>query len=529
MKLLENIKKLIIEASKKKILMDKIGFNEENADILDQLCGSLSVWMAKKMMGVQQQHATSWGNPPKEGVELIDKMNNNGIIQKYRPTIQSIMDWVRVGLNGNVKQYQDLSFLELNGLSKEWHDSLEVGQGDINYIEKNPILLDFRDEQGNGFYWTDLETKNSDEECDRMGHCGRSSYGYLYSLRQVIPINNKYKLNKSVLTAAIGKDGIMYQLKGHKNSKPDEKYHQYILPLFFVLGGGGEDDYLIQGFGTEYASEQDFKLSDLPEETIKELYQNRPDLFSSMRMQRLLGKMGIVDVEQLPTTFSLEIKPEDFEDYIDGGWDNTYKNRATGGSRKVSIFTEIMEGDAFSLWNQDGNEDFGGYFQYTIDEETEKKLWGIVKTMSERDGVELDTDLNLRDAVEKVDDDWEIRNAISGGINDADADDYVNYLQGSIRTALETYGNVYELNDTGAKIQIDITDLVDIDNDEVNEIYEDNYNSTRGYDYAAILDGLVTSDLIERPTFDFDDRWYPSPDSNVVNENINDRLDDINI
>ena len=90
-----------------------------------------------------------------------------------------------------------------------------------------------------------------------MGHCGRSSYGYLYSLRQVVPLNNKYKLNKSILTAAIGwNDNILYQLKGPKNSKPEDKYHQYILPLFFVKQG---DEYLIQGFGSEYASDQDLK------------------------------------------------------------------------------------------------------------------------------------------------------------------------------------------------------------------------------------------------------------------------------
>ena len=94
----------------------------------------------------------------------------------------------------------------------------------------NEIII--TDENGNGFYWADLNTKNSSEECNRMGHCGRSSYGSLFSLRQNIPLNNKYKLNKSVLTAAIGEDSILYQLKGVKNSKPKDEYHQYILPKY---------------------------------------------------------------------------------------------------------------------------------------------------------------------------------------------------------------------------------------------------------------------------------------------------------
>jgi hypothetical protein len=530
MKLIESIKRIISEASKKQILMDKIGFNEENAEILDTLCGPLSVWMGKKMMELQQKLSQSWGNPPKQGQELIDQINNNGIIRKYRPTIQSIMDWIRIGLNGNVKQYQDLPLLELNGLSNEWHESLEVGQGDINYKEQNPTILDFTDENGNGFYWADLNTKNSPEECERMGHCGRSSYGYLYSLRQVIPINNKYKLNKSVLTAAIGEDGILYQLKGVKNSKPKDDYHQYILPLFYVLGGGGEeDDYLIQGFGTEYASEQDFKLSDLPEQTIKELYQNRPELFSSRIMQRLLGKMGILEYSPLPTTFSLEVIPDDFHYYIDGGTYRTYTNRATGKQTRTSIFVEIMEGDAWNLWNQDGYEDLGSYFQYTIDKPTEERLWDIVRKMAERDGVELDEDLDLEDAIKVVDDNWEIRNAIGSAINDADADDYVDHLQKEIKSALEFYGNVYEFNDTGAKIQIDLSSFVDVENSEVDEIFENNLGYNGEYNLEGVLDSLISEEIIEKPDFDPDDRWYPSPDDSVVNENVNYRLDDISI
>jgi hypothetical protein len=440
------------------------------------------------------------------------------------------MDWVRVGLNGNLGEYKDLPFIDLVLQSKDWHDSLEIGQGDINYKEENPILLDFRDENGNGFYWADLNTNNSPEECERMGHCGRSSYGSLFSLRQVIPINNKYKLNKSVLTAAIGEDGIMYQLKGVKNSKPKDEYHQYILPLFYVLGGGGEeDDYLIQGFGSEYAADQDFKLSDLPEETIKDLYPNRPDLFSSRPMQRLLGQMGIIELEPIPTTFTLEIKPEDFEDYLDGGWDNRYTNRTTGVSRKVSIFTEIMSGDAWELWNQDGYEDFGSYFQYTVDKPTEERLWDIVRKMAERDDVELDEDLDLEDSIKQVDDDWEIRNAIGGAINDADANDYVNYLQKEIESALKFYGNVYELNDTGAKIQVDLSDLVDIDNPEVDALFEDFMERNGQYNLDGILRELIYIGHIDKPTFNYDERWYPSPDDSVVNENVNYRLDDINI
>lgn len=514
--------------------MDKIGFNEDNADLLDKLCGPLSVWMGNKLIDFYSKLLESKGSEYETEKEFKDAVirhiNNNSSVNSQRQYIISIMDWVRVGLNGNLGEYKDLPFVDLVLHSKEWHDSLEIGQGDINYKEENPTILDFTDENGNGFYWADLNTKYSPEECNRMGHCGKSSYGYLYSLRQVIPINNKYKLNKSVLTAAIGEDGVMYQLKGVKNSKPKDEYHQYILPLFNVTDEGVDgEDYLIQGFGSEYAADQDFKLSDLPEETLKDLYPNRPELFSSRPMQRLLGQMGIIEVEPLPTTFTLEISPEDFDDYIDGGHYNTYTNRTTGDKRRVSIFVEIMSGDAWELWGNDGYEDIGSYFQYTIDGPTEEKIWDIVEKMAERDSIELEEGLDLEDAVEKVDDNNEIRNAIASAISDADANDYVDYLQKEVESALEFYGNVYEFNDTGAKIQVDLADLVDIDDSEIDEVFENFMDRNGQYNLDGVLNELISEGHIDKPNYDPDERWYPSPDDSIVNEYVNDRLNEIDV
>jgi hypothetical protein len=529
-------REIISEASKKNILMEKLGLNEVNADALDKMCGPLSVWMANKVI---QHYVTDYSMYTdelsyKELVEVtLKKINDENRFNSrtLRNIITSMMDWIRVGLNGNLGENKELSFDILLTKSRQWHESLEIGQGEINYIEENPTLLDFTDENGNGFYWADLNTKYSEEECNRMGHCGRSSYGYLYSLRQVVPVNNKYKLNKSILTAAIGEDGILYQLKGPKNSKPNEKYHEYILPLFYVLGGGGEeDDYLIQDFGTEYASEQDFKLSDLPNETIKDLYQNRPELFESRTLQRLLGRMGIIEIEELPTRFTLELRPNYFKYYIDGGWENRYTNRKTGNVTSVSIFDEIMTGDAWELWgDHDYSDDVSGFFNYVIDKETEGLLWDIVRKIADRDGIELDNDISLEDAVYEVDNDDEIRSAIGSATNDADANDYVDYLQDLVKTALEHYGTVYEFDYEGAKIQIDLKDFVDPEETHIDEIYEDNYYGETGYKLESILDDLLEKEYIDKPRFDYDERWGPSPDHDIVNEYVRDRLNEITI
>jgi hypothetical protein len=188
-----------------------------------------------------------------------------------------------------------------------------------------------------------------------------------------------------------------------------------------------------------------------------------------------------------------------------------------------------MMGDAWELWGHHDNKDIGSYFQYTIDKPTEERLWDIVRRMAQRDGIELDEDLDLEDAIKEVDDNWEIRNAISSAINDADADDYVNYLQKQVESALETYGNVYEFNDTGAKIQVDLRDLVDVDDQDVDEIFENNMDRNGQYNLEGVLSDLISEGYIDKPRFDYDDRWYPSPDDNIVNEYVNDRLGDINI
>jgi hypothetical protein len=188
-----------------------------------------------------------------------------------------------------------------------------------------------------------------------------------------------------------------------------------------------------------------------------------------------------------------------------------------------------MMGDAWDLWNQDGYEDFGSYFQYTIDQPTEDRIWDIVRKMAERDGVELDEDLDLEDAIKEVDDNWVIRNAIGGAINDADANDYVDYLQKQVKSALEEYGNVYEFNDTGAKIQVELANLVDIDDSDIDEVFENFMDRNGKYDLEGILRELKNNGIIDAPNFDPDDRWYPSPDDSDINENVNYRLDDISI
>ena len=84
MKLIESIRQIITEASKKQILMDKIGFNDENADLLDKLCGPLSVWMGNKFIDFYSKRLEStlpeFDDDKDYKRAVIRNMNNNFVI-----------------------------------------------------------------------------------------------------------------------------------------------------------------------------------------------------------------------------------------------------------------------------------------------------------------------------------------------------------------------------------------------------------------------------------------------------------------
>jgi hypothetical protein len=530
----EETQRLLLEASKKKILMDKLGLNEENAEILDELAGPLSVWMANKFI---DYYIGYYGGFTKELTRdelkkyTIEKINQDVSIYRSRQKITEIMDWIRVGLNGNLGDNKNNHLEALLRKSKEWHDSLDIGTGDINYVENNPIVLDFRDENGDGFYWADLQTGNSTEECDRMGHCGRSSYGTLYSLREVKTLNPKYRINKSHVTASIGRDGILYQMKGVKNSKPKDEYHKYILPLFYVLGGGGyEEDYLIQGFGTEYASERDFKLSDLGNDVITDLYRNRPELFDTRGLQRKLAELGLIEKPVIDYNIKLEISPEDVGDYVDGDYvisRRKVKKRTPGGTEydatiETKLFETILAHDTWELW-ESGDIDWKQIVEYNLNEENSEKIREIIR-QSEGDEKDLD-DRSIEELIEDFDHNWEIRSALTNAYSNMEADSYVNYLDDTLRNCLVEYGSIEKMDDTGVILNINVKPFIEYVDEDVLDEHLDGCDD----DFKCVFKDLIYNDYLEKPKFRINDYWYPDVDYNGFNELASEYLNDVSL
>ena len=342
---------LILEASKKDILIDKIGLSEKNAEFLSGLCGPLSVFMANKLIDIiHNQFAKERGEQPTSRQDTVDYINQGYTLQTSRQHIISIMDWIRVGLNGNVKPYQNLTFDQLVAESKKWHDELQVGDSTIDYKEEHPVVVDFRNDKGYGYYWVNLETRDCSEESKRMGHCGRSS-GVLYSLRLTLPIENtKFSKNRSLVTASVNDDGILLQMKGPHNKKPSEELHPYIVP--FILSD------VVGDFGSEYASDQDFQLADLPDEDIKKIYDQKPDLFDNRKGKRALRKIGLIaDRSKESMLFDLHIDSAYISRYVDGDWTVRKYKDSNGRQREVGMFETLLSGDYWDLFDNGGQWD----------------------------------------------------------------------------------------------------------------------------------------------------------------------------
>lgn len=516
------ISKILLEASKVKILTDKLGFTEDIAQSIENVCGSLSVWMGNKIIDHQIEIMKSWRDDVTKK-DAVDKLNESNF-RAFLPKVVHVMDWIRVGLNSDVKPYKDLSFEELFSKSYEWHQSLKISGGEINYVEENPIILDFRDSDGVGFYWVNLETNDSSEECKRMGHCGRTgSENTIYSLRETRKLNNKFTINKSHLTASIGdENGYLIQLKGPKNSKPKPEYHKYIIPLLELKSDDG--DFFIKGFGSEYQSSSDFKIKDLSEDEIRSMYSIRPDLFQNRNERKLLFQLGILEKDPIDYKFTWKIDADEVGRFVDNDWVVSRRKNKNGITVETRIIETILSGDAWELW-ENYDADWKSGLEYHVDKKNESKILEILKKFAESNGESIDEDMGLEDLIEEYDGDREIRSAIQSSVSDAESSGYVNHLYDEVKSTLSHWGIVKELSDEGAVIEVDAEPFFnEIDSSNVDD-YLDYFND----DVKSTFIELVLMGDIEKPRFDLDDRYYPDVDDEYLNDILSDRLSEIEV
>ena len=496
-RLIETLTNLILEASRLDNLQAKLGFNKSNAEFLDRTCGKLSIWIGNKIKDFSvNQESTDFNR-------ILLNLDT-------RQAIVGVMDYIRVGLNSNIASVKGLTITELVTKAQEWHESLNIGDSDIDYEEENDIIVDFRDDNGIGYYWADLDTYSSDEECQRMGHCGRSSRGFIFSLRKTSKIEGtSHTKNKSLLTAAIG-DGIMYQLKGPKNSKPQEKYYKYILPLFYHKIS--DDEYLINGIGYEYDSKNDFKISDLSDDVVLKLYEDRPELFSSYSQQLLLKNLGVKDL-MIDTTHLYTFKFRNVEDLIDCG-----KNIDC-----EKLFTKILIGDAYDLFNYYESYNSVRYALDALPKESKEFLTNEVNRVANEQGKDI-SDLDLEDSIEELDLEYEVLSSINTTICDAEQDAAIKDYYEKLRNCLEEYGEISEINhdEQTITLKIKILDLISqIPEENIDEIFSEYC----GDDLDCVVEQVANDGNFSKPKFEINDYNYYSYSDDLFNDIFRGLLD----
>ena len=498
MKLINITKSLILEASARDVLVNKLKLSDKAADFFVDKCGKLAIIMVNKII---------------EAIKNSQQVTNEVAIillnKDYRPfseNLVSIMDWIRVGLNGNLGSHKNDDYQTLVSESKKWHDELEVGSGIYNYEEnEDNIVIDFRDKNGMGFYWVDLMTSRCTDEQKRMGHCASTRGDTLFSLRETRRINDKFTINKSHLTAAMEEkydDGfIILQLKGQKNSKPAEKYHQYIAKLLI------NPTVNIVGFGSEYDSASDFKLSDLNDDLFNLVMKNNQKLFGTIALYSAYKK-GLIDKEP-QVIFDIFIKPDEMYEYINSDKYDSRRRLKNGIINNINFIENFLE-NGLDYFDVDHDwKDFTYYTSSELEDKIEEYLMNNFKDEINdlnklNDDDEYFQDLKLENKIKELEID-NLIDAIRQSMDQAYESAYYVVVRKSIEKALDEYGEVLQLNYEGASIRVNLLHFEnDIDSSKVlstvGEVQDELYN-------------LVKEEIISKPKLYINDNYISIDDS----------------
>lgn len=269
----EQYERLILEADKRSVITNNIGFSQEWADVFHRLSDKVSVWIAdaflREMLTQLPKEPGMSDTEHKESVleylnGLLPQISNEWATMM--PHFRYIMDWLR-GTNGRVN-LRDYNYRTALQGATEWHDSLRA-EVQINFNETNEVFIDYRDNRGIGFYWANLGTRECQDEKSRMGHCGRASHGILLSLREITNEGN----GESHLTIDYD-NGILYDFHGRSNSKPSVRYHSYIIDFL------KNTRYPVNKLSSSgvHRYEDNFHMADLTDEQRTEVYNANPSL-----------------------------------------------------------------------------------------------------------------------------------------------------------------------------------------------------------------------------------------------------------
>jgi hypothetical protein len=481
---------LLLEADYKKKILDNFKLPEAMAEYLADRLGKLSIWFINAL--IKQDFDN------KE--DAINFLNDKPFYVRanYGNGITKIIDWIRHPLVAGTVDLNNLTLQQAFENSEKFHDELKTLGGSIDYKEENKKLVQYDNE----FYWAELPGNYSEEECNRMGHCGRTSKGdMLFSLRSNIPYGKGHILNDSHLTVAYNtEDGMIYQSKGKKNSKPSEKYFPYFFDLIMRL-----PDF--NGFGKEYSSSEDINFDDFSTDQLVKLYNKFPKAFSTYKSQKILFDRGIIKDITAKTKILLSLEVDELSNYLNIDRDLT---------KDIIKMILVDPYDLYEPYYEHGN------WKYSVDDINEKNkkifLEYISKKHPDIDISSNDLEEIIRENNDELDD---IIRSINRATGDCESSDYQSYCYNQLKNSLSHWGNIEELDDTGAKIEVDIEQMLE----NVNEGYLNDALERCDGDQECAFHELVSEGNFDLPRFYLDDRYTPSCNREDFNSYLVDALD----
>jgi len=243
--------------------------------------------------------------------------------------------------------------------------------------------------------------------------------------------------------------------------------------------------------------------------------------------------MGIIEKGSVDYNITLDLDPDDIGKYVDGDYVyRRYKKKVTSPAGQeyertveVTMFGMVLAGDTWDLYYNDSN-DWQSSLSYHVDDENEKVIRSILfqYAMRENDEITME-DLNEMDTeslIEEYDDNYYVRSAINNATSNAEASDYSDYLYGLLKDALQEYGTIEKMDDSGVILHVNVEPYFN----EISDDYLDEYMERCDDDIKCVFEEMASEGDIDKPKWDPDDRWYPSVDNSNFNEMLSDYLHD---
>lgn len=229
----------------------------EQKEVLDRAATKFAGQIAKKM-GLETHQA----------IQAAEGATSN----RYR---QNLLHFLSLGVAG-IDEYVFTNQAP-GQIIQDWtpiEDAWKAKRSALVDMDREGVetLIEYPD----GSEWVNINRGYCRQEADAMGHCGNASPGEndtILSYRTIEEVEGK-KMWKPRLTFILDtRTGLLGETKGRGNDKPSEKYHNVIvdllrLPIIKGIRGGG------------YLPENNFMLSDLPQEVQDELVEEKPGLAS---------------------------------------------------------------------------------------------------------------------------------------------------------------------------------------------------------------------------------------------------------